>query len=250
MCSSEPAASRNDSHDPFATTRWSLVVAARGTDEASSAALADLAQAYWYPIYAFIRRRIPDVHAAQDLTQSFFERLLETNTIAAADRERGRFRAFLLTACKRFLANERAKARTVKRGGGVLHLSLDFELGESKYGTQAVDTLTPDRLFEQQWAITLLARVLDRLEQEMEARGKGDQFVHLKRLLSGAGRSGSIAAAARELGQSEGAVKVAAHRLRQRYRELLREEIAQTVAAPGEIDDEIRSLFAVLGEKD
>lgn len=224
-------------------------MAARGTDETSSAALAELAQAYWYPIYAYIRRRTPDIHAAQDLTQSFFQRLLEKNTIAAADQERGRFRAFLLTACKRFLVNELEKAHAVKRGGGVPHLSLDFDLGESKYGTQAVDTLTPDRLFEQQWAITLLARVLERLEQEMETKGKGEQFVHLKRLLSGSGRSNAISSVARELGQTEGAVKVAAHRLRQRYRELLREEIAQTVASPGEVDDEIRSLFAVLGQR-
>lgn len=247
MSSSAP--SSHDGHDPFATTRWSLVVAARGTDEASSAALAELAQAYWYPIYAYVRRRTPDVHTAQDLTQSFFQRLLEKNTMAAADQERGRFRAFLLTACKRFLTNEHQKAHAVKRGGGVSHVSLDFELGESKYGTQAVDTLTPDRLFEQQWAMTLLARVLERLEQEMNAKGKGDQFVHLRRLLAGSGRTAAVSGVAGELGLSEGAVKVAAHRLRQRYRELLREEIGQTVADPDEVDDEIRSLFAVLGEK-
>lgn len=238
---------RNDSGDPFVTTRWSLVVAAGGGDDASASALAELCAAYWYPIYAYIRRRTTDAHEAQDLTQSFFERLLERNTVAAADQERGRFRAFLLTACKRFVINERERGRAAKRGGGRRALSLDFELGESRYGALAVDPVTPEQLYEQQWAITLLAHVLKKLECEMDEKGKGRHFHQLKRLLAGAGRTAAIADVAEQLGQSEGAVKVAAHRLRKRYRELLRQEIAQTVADPHEVDEEIRSLFAVLG---
>ncbi|MEW4527398.1 sigma-70 family RNA polymerase sigma factor [Maioricimonas sp. JC845] len=233
--------------DPFATTRWSLVVAARGTGDASAAALEDLCRAYWYPIYAYIRRRTRDVHEARDLTQAFFGQILEKGTIAAADRQRGRFRAFLLTACRRFLINESERDRAAKRGGNVRILSLEYETGESRYGTQAVDTDTPERIFEQQWALTLLGRVLERLQSEMTAKGKADQFDVLKAFLSGTPRDGSLTAAANELGMSEGAVKVAAHRMRQRYRELLRSEIAGTLADPSETEDEIRSLFAVLG---
>ncbi|QDU37518.1 RNA polymerase sigma factor [Maioricimonas rarisocia] len=241
--------SRSDaaSCDPFATTRWSVVVAARGSGDESAAALEDLCQAYWYPIYAYIRRRSRDIHEAQDLTQAFFGQILEQRTIAAADQQRGRFRAFLLTACRRFLINESERTGAAKRGGGRRVLSLDFELGESRYGTQAVDTENPERIYEQQWALTLLGRVLERLQHEMTSKGKSDQFDVLKVFLSGTPRDGSLAAAAGQLGMSEGAAKVAAHRMRQRYRELLRGEIAATLADPSETEDEIRSLFAVLG---
>jgi RNA polymerase sigma-70 factor (ECF subfamily) len=234
----------------FTTTRWSLIVrAAKADDPESDAALATLCQAYWYPVYAYVRRRVSDVHQAQDLTQSFFARLLEQGTIARADPDRGRFRAFLLTACKRFLVNEWEQAHTAKRGGGKRLLSLDFDLGESKYAVEAVDTLTPERVYEQQWAITLLARVLDQLQAECAARGKQAQFERLKGFLSGSGRTKDAAMAAAELGMTEAAVKVAAHRLRSRYRELLRAEIAQTLEDPGCVDDEIRNLFSVLGSK-
>ncbi|MFG0333862.1 MAG: RNA polymerase sigma factor [Maioricimonas sp. JB049] len=236
-----------DQGDPFATTRWSLVVAARGSGDESTAALEDLCQAYWYPIYAYIRRRSRDVHEAQDLTQTFFGHVLEKGTIAAANQQRGRFRAFLLTACRRFLINEAERAGAAKRGGGCRTLSLDFELGESRYGTQAIDTDSPERLYEQQWALTLLGRVIERLRQEMSAKGKADQFEVLKTFLAGTPRDGRLAAAANRLGMSEGAVKVAAHRMRQQYRELLRSEIAGTLADPTETEDEIRSLFAILG---
>ena len=233
----------------FATTRWSLVIAAGEQDDpASEKALAELCQAYWYPVYAYVRRRLGDVHEAQDLTQAFFERLLEKQTFRTADPSRGRFRAFLLTACKRFLINEWHKDRAAKRGGSVAQLSLDFPAGESRYSLEPVDTLTAERVFEQQWAITLLARVLEQLKDECTAKGKGEHFEQLKPFLSGTKSAEAYEVAATGLGISLGATKVAAHRLRARYRELLRSEIAQTLHRPDELEDEIRNLFAVLGK--
>ena len=244
----EESVKQNNSQ--FATTHWSLVLAAgRREDSVSQQALAELCQAYWYPIYAYVRRRVSDVHEAQDLTQDFFARLLEKQSIAAADPSRGRFRAFLLTACKRFLVNEWHKARAAKRGGGHVPLSLDFESGESKYVVEAVDTLTAERLYERQWAIALLARVMERLREEFAQKGKLLHFEQLKQFISGSKRTESYVAAAGALAITEGAVKVAAHRLRARYRDLLRSEIAQTVQEPHEVDDEIRSLFDVLGSE-
>ena len=245
-------AEKRQTHSPggsaFATTRWSLVLGAVGQHGVDSrSALETLCQAYWYPIYAYIRRRVADAHDAQDLTQSFFERLLEKGTIAAADPDRGRFRAFLLTACQRFLINEWERARAAKRGGGRPQVSLDFGLGESRYAVEAVDSLTPERLYEQQWAVTLLGRVLDELRAEYAGKGKESQFERLKEFLSGASREREYSAAAAELGMTEAAIRVAAHRLRARYRELLRAEIAQTLENPEDVDDEIRSLFSLLG---
>jgi RNA polymerase sigma-70 factor (ECF subfamily) len=232
----------------FATTRWSLVLGTAARDAAESrSALETLCRAYWYPIYAYIRRRVGDIHEGQDLTQSFFERLLEKGTIATADPQRGRFRAFLLTACQRFLINEWEKARAAKRGGGRSAVSLDFDLGESRYAVEAVDSLTPERLYEQQWAVTLLGRVLDELRAEYAAKRKETQFERLKEFLSGASRDREYASAAAVLGMTEAAVRVAAHRMRGRYRELLRAEIAQTLENPEDVDDEIRSLFSLLG---
>lgn len=235
-------------HSAFATTRWSLIAgAAQQNSPEARAALEALCGAYWYPVYAYVRRRVSDVHTAQDLTQSFFARLLERGTIAGANPERGRFRAFLLTACKRFLINEWEMDRAAKRGGRQSILSLDLSRGESRYSTEPADTLTPERLFERQWAITLLARVLEQLQAECVAKGREAQFEHLKGFLSGSSRSRSYGDAAAALGISEAAAKVAAHRLRERYRELLRLEIAETVEKTEDVDDEIRSLFAVLG---
>jgi RNA polymerase sigma-70 factor (ECF subfamily) len=246
MTASEPASATSGRSD-FATTRWSLVVAAGEQDDCASAeALAELCQVYWFPVYAYVRHRVGDVHAAQDLTQAFFTRLLERQTFRAADPSRGRFRAFLLTACQRFLVNEWHKGRAAKRGGPVGPLSLDFQAGESRFALEPADTLTPERLFEREWAIALLARVLDRLRQEHAAKGQTEQFEVLKPLLSGA-RPGDVAAAAAALGTSAGAVKVAAHRLRAKYREVLRSEIAQTLDGTADVDEEIRNLFAVLG---
>ncbi len=232
----------------FATTHWSLVVAAgRRSSPASAGALADLCQRYWYPLYVYVRRRVPNVEEARDLTQEFFARLLERNTLALADPERGRFRSFLLTALKHFLINEWEKAKARKRGGGRRALALDFDSKEPQLRVEPEHTWTPERLYERHWALTLLEQVLAQLRQESHAAGKGALFDHLKGFLAGESKTATYAQTARDLGMTEGAVKVAAHRLRKRYRELLRNEVAQTVADDAEVDDEIRALFRSLG---
>jgi RNA polymerase sigma-70 factor (ECF subfamily) len=231
----------------FATTHWSVVVAARdGEAEQAQAALADLCRVYWYPLYAYVRRQGYPADRAQDLTQEFFARLLEKDFLGAVDQEKGKFRAFLLAACKHFLANERDRARAQKRGGGRPCLSLDFDDAEERYGREPEHGQTAEKLFERRWALALLDGVLDRLSAEHAARGKGVLFDRLRGFLLGERQPGGYAGAAAELGLTEGAVKVAVHRLRQRYRELLREEIGRTVDDPEDIDDEIRALFAAL----
>jgi RNA polymerase sigma-70 factor (ECF subfamily) len=190
---------------------------------------------------------VGDVHEAQDFTQAFFERLLELRPFETVDPERGRFRAFLLTACKRFLINEWHKGRAAKRGGGRRALSLDFESGESKLSLVAVEALTAEQLYEQQWAITLLESVMEQLRAEYVTKERLRHFEMLKPFLAGSPQRAGYAEAARTLGISETTAKVAAHRMRKRYRELLRAEIAQTVRQPEDVDDEIRDLFAVLG---
>lgn len=237
------------SHSPaFNTTRWSLVLAAgHKSSPDADAALAELYERYWFPVYAYIRRRVVDAHQAEDLTQEFLCRLNEKNTWAVADPARGRFRSFLLTAAKNFLASEWKREAAQKRGGGARTLPLDFAWGESRLSRHPADTNTPEAEFDRRWALALLERVLSRLEAESSASGKGGQFGVLKQFLAGGRGQTSLAEAAAELNMSEGAIKTAAHRLRRRYRELLREEIAHTVASPEEVDDEIRSLFDALG---
>ena len=234
-----------DAAGGFQTTHWSLVLrAGNRADREADDALAALCGRYWYPLYAYVRRRSADVHEAQDLTQEFFARLLEKNTLAAASPGRGRFRSFLLTAVKNFLANQRDRDHAAKRGGGARTLSLDWDSGESRLKMEPAHDLTPERLFERQWVLTLLELVMRRLQQECEAAGKAGQFERLKEVLTGGQERLPYAAAAAELGMSEEAARQAASRLRKRYRELLREEVSQTVAEPRDIDDEIRSLFA------
>jgi RNA polymerase sigma-70 factor (ECF subfamily) len=231
----------------FATTRWSLVAAAQ--DPAASdaqAALAELCSAYWYPVYAYVRRRGHDHHAAQDLTQGFFARLLEKNDLAAADRTRGRFRSFLLTACQHFLANRHDNDTAKKRGGGRAHLSLDFADADGRYAREPADETTPERVFDRQWALGVLDKTLTGLREEYVESGRAKLFDALKDCLTGEADA-SYAALAGQLGMTEGAVKVAVHRLRQRYRDRLRAAIAETVATPEEVDGEIRDLFAALG---
>lgn len=205
--------------------------------------LAVLCEDYWFPLYAFVRRTGHSAEDAQDLTQEFFVRLVDKHFLAAADSRKGRFRTFLITALKRFLANEYDRARAQKRGGGQRLVSL--ESLEARYRQEPADTLTPERIFEQQWALALLDQVLARLQTEMTTDSKAALFDALKGHLTGSQATGYAATAAR-LGMTEGAVKVAAHRLRQRYRELLREEIAQTVTSLEEVDEEIRYLFTCL----
>jgi RNA polymerase sigma factor (sigma-70 family) len=231
----------------FATTQWSLVV--RAGDRAhpdASAALAALCERYWFPLYAFVRRRGRNPHEAQDLTQEFFARLLEKNSLAVAAPERGRFRSFLLTSMKNFLANEWDRDRSRKRGGGQPALSLDIAAGESRLNLKSAGADSSERAYEQQWALTLLELVVEKLQAEFAAEGRSRQFELLKGAITGEGIMETESVAA-ELGMSGDAVRQAASRLRKRYRELLRAEVGQTVAGPGDVDDEIRSLFDILG---
>ena len=230
----------------FQTTHWSVVLrAGNRADRDADDALAVLCGRYWYPLYAYVRRHVADVHEAQDLTQEFFARLLEKNTLAAASPERGQFRSFLLTAIKNFLANQHDHDHAVKRGGRVRTLSLDLESGESRLRTEPTHDLTPERLFQRQWVLTLLDYVMQRLQRECQASGKAEQFDRFKEVLTGGQERLPYAALAAELGISEEAARQAARRLRKRYRELLREEISQTLADPADIDNEIHDLFAV-----
>lgn len=241
---SEP---QRESAGQFATTHWSLVLAAGELDNAEShRALEQLCRAYWPPLYGYVRRRIGDVHEAQDLTQAFFERLLEKRYLADAAPERGRFRAFLITAFKHFLSKEWDKAKAQKRGGGHERFSVDFASREDRW-TEPSDKLTAERIYERQWAITLLHRVMNRLQRDMERNGKGQQFQCLKEFVGGSGNS-SYGTAAAELGLSEPAARMAASRMRASYRELLRDEIAQTVSSHEDIESEVQYLFATFSD--
>jgi len=231
----------------FVTTHWSVVVTAGRSDTTRARdALARLCQTYWFPLYTYVRRRGNSPEDAKDLTQEFFARLLERNWVANADQEKGRFRSFLLSAMNHFLADEWDKARAQKRGGGVAPLPLQLDTAETRYGVEPADNVTPERSFERRWALTLLDEVLIRLRVEYAHEGKTDLFAALNPCLVGERTSQPYAELAKRLGMSEAAVKSAVHRLRQRYRQLLRDEIAQTVAGPEEVDDELRHLFAVL----
>ena len=231
----------------FVTTHWSVVLTAGRRDTARARdALARLCQTYWHPLYAYVRRVGHSPHDAQDLTQEFFARLLEKNFLAGADESRGRFRSFLLASLKHFLANEWHKAQAQKRGGGQIPLSIDFDAAETAVHFEPADTTTADKIYERRWALTLLDCVLRRLREEFVRDGKEKLFEQLKPTLTEASRSVPYAEIARRLDTTEGAVKVAVHRLRQRYREVLRAEIADTVARPGAVEDELRNLFAAL----
>jgi RNA polymerase sigma-70 factor (ECF subfamily) len=231
----------------FATTRWSLVAAAgHGPPPEAQQALATLCRIYWYPLYAYARRQLPSAEDAQDATQEFFARLLEKDYLQAADPQRGKFRAFLLTAFKRFLAKERDRAHAQKRGGGRSIVPLDFQSGERQFAQEPADHATPETLYERRWALTLLEQTLAQLRQEMVNAGKEKLFEALKGTLTGEDTVAPYAQLAARLDLSEQAVKVAVHRLRRRYAELLRGEIAQTVADPGQVEDELRDLFAAV----
>lgn len=232
----------------FVTTHWSVVVAAGRADTAPARdALARLCQAYWHPLYAYVRRVGHSPHDAQDLTQEFFARLLAKNFLAGADESRGRFRSFLLASLKHFLANEWDKARAQKRGGGRTFISMDFATAETACHFEPADPVTAEKIFERRWALTLLDQVLRRLRKEYTASNREKLFEQLKPTLTEASHAVRYSEIASRLGTSEGAVKVAVHRLRQRYREVLRAEIADTVAGAGDVDDELRNLFAALG---
>jgi len=231
----------------FAATRWSVVVVAgRRSSPDSQKALQSLCEAYWYPLYAYVRRRVADSNDAHDLTQAFFAELLAKNYVGLARAERGRFRAFLLTSLKHFLSKERDKAKAQKRGGGKAPISLDFESADSRYRVEPGCDLTAEQIYDREWAIALLGRILQRLERESAENGKAEQFEELKGFLIGDHGGATYADVAHRLGTTEAATKMAAHRLRRRYRELLREEIAETVSSPEEVEDEIAKLFVTL----
>lgn len=243
----EPPAGLGDAAR-FRTTRWSLVIRATdATDGASQLALEKLCQGYWPAVHAFIARRGHSPEDAKDLTQGFFARLLEKEWLRAADATRGRFRTFLLTAVTRFLANERERADALKRGGGQSLLSLDVPETEPGSVPEPADSMTPEAAYERRWAETLLGRVLERLQAEFDGGGRAGRFQELKQFLTDDRGETSYAEAAARLGVSESAVKSGIHRLRQRYGELVREEIAETVEAPEEVEAEIRHLVSVLG---
>jgi len=228
----------------FELTRWSIVRAAGRDTPGARDALQHLCTAYWYPLYAFVRRQGNPPDAAQDLTQEFFTRLLEHDWLADVDQNKGRFRSFLLASMKHFLANEWDRDRAKKRGGGRSPISLDALTAESRYAMEPAGAETPETIFQRRWALTLLEQVMTRLRGEFTAAGKAEIFDELKAMLTG--DKTPYAEVGQRLGMNEGAVKVAVHRLRKRYRDLIREEIAQTVESDGEVEDELRDLMSAL----
>jgi len=233
----------------FATTHWSVVLAA-GHDSApgAAAALEKLCRAYWYPLYACVRKRGHSPVDAQDLVQGFFAALLEGNYLARADRERGRFRTFLLTAMDNFLHNEHDRATALKRGGGREIVSWEEHIAEGRYALEPATGLSPEQIYERRWAATLLEQVLARLRQESNLAGRGELFDQLKPHLWREDDATPYAQLAASFNTTVAALKVTVHRLRQRYRELLRDEIGQTVAEPAEVEGEIQHLLSVMSE--
>jgi RNA polymerase sigma-70 factor (ECF subfamily) len=231
----------------FASTHWSVVLeAGHEASPHAAAALDQLCRAYWYPLYAYIRRRGFDAHEAQDLTQEFLTRLIAKRELPKANPEKGRFRFFLLLRLKHFLINEWERIRAEKRGGGRAAISLNALAAEERYALEPVHERAPDQLFERRWALTLLERVLGRLRQEWSEDGPANQFEALKEFLSLDGEPASYEELSARLGSSVGALKVAVHRLRARCRELLCEEIAHTVSGPAEVDAELRHFLDAL----
>ena len=232
----------------FATTRWSLVLAAADSNTLSAEALSDLCELYWSPVYGFVRRRGYSPDAAADLTQEFFARLIEKRTLGVATPERGRFRGFLCTSVRNFLSNERERAATVKRGGRQAHVSIEWDQAERQFQLEPSTDVTPESLFDRQWALVLLDRAMSRLGDEYGAQGRRDQFVALRPYLTGDSDGLGYRDAAEQLHTSEGALKVAVHRMRRRFRDTLLDEIAQTVDSADEVESELGHLFATLRE--
>jgi RNA polymerase sigma factor (sigma-70 family) len=230
----------------FATTHWSVVLEARGESPAAEAALEKLCRTYWWPLYGFVRRQGYKPEEAQDLTQAFFARLLERRDFETVRRERGRLRSYLLASVKNFLSKARDRGLTIKRGEGRPLISLDDLLARERVDQEPAHKLSPDRIYERRWALTLLEQVLVRLRAEYEAADKLPLFDRLKELLAGESHQPSQAEIAAEMQMTENAVKQAFHRLRHRYRQLLHEEIAHTVAAPDDVEDELRHFISVL----
>ena len=231
----------------FATTHWSVVLAAGQSDSPQAAsALEKLCRVYWLPIYSYVRQRGKPPHDALDLTQGFFALLLERNDFATANPDRGRFRSFLLTALNHFLANQHDRVMAAKRGGGNIPISLDDDTVEQRYQLEPVTDLSPDKIYERRWALAVMEQAINALSAEFADSDKSRHFELLKQFLTEEAAPGEYGPIGRELGLTEGAVAVNVHRLRQRYRELVRLEVAQTVASPLEIEDEMRHLLSLL----
>ncbi len=248
----EDSPSGSQSHAiAFTTTHWSVVLAAgEAASPQATDALGKLCRLCWYPLYVYVRRRGYSVEDAQDLTQQFFEHVLQKGTLSRADATRGRFRTFLLGSLRNFLTNEWKRNRRAKRGGGVPLLSLDAENAEHRYTNEPATTLTPEHAYERRWAMTLLEQVLANLQQEYARAGNSPLFDELSDLLWGRDVTVSYAGIGERLGMTEGAVRAAMHRLRQRYRERLRAEVAHTLADVGDVDEELRYLIAVVGQRE
>ncbi len=231
----------------FATTRWTLVIkAGRETTPGGRDALAQLCELYWPPLYAYARRRGYSVEQSQDLTQAFFARFLEKHDVQDADERLGRFRSFLLTAFKHFIANEHDREHASKRGGGHVFVPLQLDDAEARYAAEPSDALTPEAIFERQWALGVMDRAMTSLKEELVASGKQAMYERLKGLMLGEKDEGGYAAIAQALGMTEGAVKVTVHRLRRKFRDLVRTQIAGTVSDDAEIEEELRYLTGIL----
>ena len=232
----------------FNPTHWSIVLAARDTASPQAAdALEKLCRTYWYPLYVFVRRQGHDEHSAKDLTQDFFARLLEKNYLAQVDQDKGKFRSFLLASLKHYLADQRDKKNAQKRGGGQILISLDETVGEDRYRAEPVDIMDAEKLYERRWALTLLDQARERLKEEFLNADKLQLYERLQAFAAGGGDTPAYSDVAVELGLSEGGVRTAVFRMRQRYRELVREEVTQTVSSPQDVDEEIRHLILVVG---
>jgi RNA polymerase sigma factor (sigma-70 family) len=230
----------------FVTTHWSVVLSAGGGDSTRAGdCLAKLCQTYWYPLYAYVRQRGHSPHDAQDFTQGFFAHLLQKNGLARITRDKGKFRSFLLTALNHFLVDEWKRAKALKRGALKI-IPLEAECAETRYRLEPVETATAESIFEQNWALALLEEVFQQLRREYESAGKGNFFDQLKFCLTGERSAVPYAELSARLKLSESALKVTVHRLRQRYRELLRAEVANTVSCPEEVEEELRHLFRAL----
>jgi RNA polymerase sigma-70 factor (ECF subfamily) len=235
--------------DVFATTHWTVVLAAGSrSSRQADVALEELCRTYWYPLYVFVRRQTSTREDAEDLTQAFFARFLEKNYLEGLNSEKGRFRAFLLASLKHFLANEWDRANRLKRGGGQSTLSLDWQDADTRYQIDPADNLSPDKLYDRAWAVTLLEQVIGRLRNESAADGKLQFFEELKPFLMVGKSAIPYAQAATALAMTESSVRVAVHRLRRRYRELLKQEIAQTLSDPAQADEELRTLFSAFAD--
>jgi RNA polymerase sigma factor (sigma-70 family) len=245
LSSANPSPATGAKSDVFATTHWTAVMAAgRGSSPEAEVALEELCRTYWFPLYVYVRRQTPTREDAEDLTQAFFARFLKQNYLEKLTGQKGKFRAFLLAALKHFLANEWDRANSLKRGGGIMPLSLDWQDADARYQIEPADNLSPDKLYDRAWAVTVLERVLARLRDENAAEDKATLFEQLKGVLMVGASAIPYGEAAARLSLSEGAVRVAVHRLRRRYRELLRQEISQTLSDAAQIEEEMRTLFS------